>query len=153
MNTHVPMSPELLIIVGLPGSGKTIFLKSLLKEGRIADYCDDYEYGPIKDVAPALSPEDKRLLAGLERGEKWAIADTRYCDSNERIKVVKEFKKKFPELSIKFMYFENNPDLCVQNATIREGILPRHQINLIYYYTSMYHIPRNAKVMEVYSGR
>jgi Ni2+-binding GTPase involved in maturation of urease and hydrogenase len=145
---------ELIVLVGLPGSGKTTYLKSLITSGEIEDYCDDYEYGPIKRLNPMQSEEDERLINGLRRKEKWAVADTRYCDKKERAKLETALKQLIPNLKLKFLFFENRPDLCVQNATYRNKFnLPRHEINLIYYYTDLYEIPEEAKVIKIASGQ
>lgn len=143
---------KLLVIVGMPGSGKTTLLEQLVKTKKISNYCDDYEFGPIKRVDPARRLEDERLLAGLQRGERWAIADTRYCDKRERLKLIKALQKLVPNLKLEFLYFENRPDLCERNVTIRKGSLPRHEINLIYYYTELYDIPDDAKVIKIHTG-
>src|SRR5579859_591463 len=121
------MPLKLLVLVGLPGSGKTTYLKQLIKEGVIVNYCDDYEFGPQRRANPSLTHDDQRLLTGLRNRENWAIADTRYCDKKERLKLVEALTKLIPDIQFEFIYFENRPDLCVHNATVRKGSLPRHE--------------------------
>lgn len=139
-----------MVVVGLPGSGKTEYLRHLAKKQKINSYLDDYEYGPLKRSNPQMRDTDKKLIDGLKRGEKWAIADTRFCEENERIKLISALSQEIPKLDIKFEYFTNEPDLCQKNAEIRKSSFPRHEINLIVYYSELYRIPKNAKTLPVY---
>lgn len=140
---------ELIVIVGMPGSGKTTYAKKLVEEGLIDNYCDDYEFWPLKTDGKVWRDEDRRLIAGLNKGQAWAVADTRYCDSLERRKLKLALKKLVPNLKISYVYFDNRPDSCELNATRRKGGLPRHEINLIYYYTKLYKIPPGAKIIKI----
>lgn len=141
---------ELLVIVGMPGSGKTTHVNKLLADNAIDGFCDDYEYGPINGLNPRHRPQDQELLDALSTGKRWAIADTRYCDPRERDKLEYALRQVFPNLKLRFEYFENNPNICQHNAAIRKGSLPRHEINLMYYYTGLYDIPKNAKVLKIF---
>jgi predicted kinase len=143
----------LLVLAGLPGSGKTTYAHGLLKDGLIDGFCDDYQHGLTKNPFRKFYKEDKRLIEGLKRGETWAVADTRYCAKPERQKLILLLRRAVPELEFEFIYFDNNPEQCQRNATTRKGSLPRHEINLIYYYTENYRIPRNAKILDVYVNK
>jgi ABC-type phosphate/phosphonate transport system ATPase subunit len=58
---------QLTVIIGLPGSGKTHLLKSMLEMGEIDDYCDDYEFGPLKKIKPLHIPCRQQALKKFKK--------------------------------------------------------------------------------------
>lgn len=151
MPTYMITQPRLIVLAGLPGSGKTTYIEGLKKQGQIDNFCDDYQYGPTRSQMPELTDIDRQLIAGLQKGETWLVADVRYCDKSERAKLAEAMVQNVPGLKISYEYFENRPDLCELNVITRNrGVVSREQ-NLMYYYTKLYNIPRNAKVLKVYT--
>jgi energy-coupling factor transporter ATP-binding protein EcfA2 len=140
---------QLTVIIGLPGSGKTHLLKSMLEMGEIDDYCDDYEFGPLKKLNPSISHADNKLLRNLKKSHRFAIADTRYCDKLERHKLEKALTEEFADLKFNYVYFENDPEKCTHNSIVRETGAAWHQRNLIEYYTKIYDIPKSAKTLSI----
>lgn len=144
------LPPDLLVIVGMPGSGKTTYADKLIKRGQLDGFCDDYQHGPCRESNPGIYEEDKILMNALSEGKRWAIADTRYCDAIERNKLSEALQNLFPGLILQFVYFENNTELCDHNATVRKhGIPPIHERSLMYYYSDIYDIPEDAKVIKI----
>lgn len=140
----------LLVIVGMPGSGKTTYANKLVRDNILDGFSDDYEYAPINELNPRHRTRDQELIDALSDAKKWAIADTRYCDPLERAKLEKALTELFPSIGFRYEYFENNTELCEHNAKVRKGgALPRHEINLMYYYTDLYEIPAGAKVKMI----
>jgi hypothetical protein len=141
---------NLYVIVGLPGSGKTTLLKKWKKEGKIAGFGDDYQANYKKSRDPKDSPHYSKLIQGLAKEEGWAIADVRYCDPGQRRILAKTLRTELPALRIKYFYFENDPELCVNNALIRNRGTADHEKNLIYYYTNLYKMPKTGNIMRIH---
>lgn len=100
-----------------------------------------------------MTEKDVQLINALNGGKRWAVADVRHCDPLERKKLTEALRSAFPRFKCKFAFFENNVALCENNVFVREGPAPRHQLNLIYYYTNVYDIPSGAKLLKVYDAK
>ncbi len=114
-------SQILEIIIGLPGSGKTTYLKRRLAEGAIDSYFDDYQKGaPEEDKSnPRTSPNYLDLKADIEQGKNVAIADIRYCLASEEVLVAQVMQTEFPQVAIVRTYFANDPEACRHNILHR----------------------------------
>lgn len=97
------------ILIGLPGSGKTTFIKNSMEE-----------YNSVFD--DILSPDDitRFIEACNEYGGLVVIADCNLCSPISMglfENAVDVYIKR--EAKIEKIYFENNPDACRHNALMR----------------------------------
>ncbi len=90
---------EFLLIVGLPGSGKTYYSRQL--EGTIFDDIND------------LSLLTKDLQG------KITIIDPHFCCADILAKAKDILTKKFPDCKIDTVYFENDLEACWKNIQRR----------------------------------
>jgi hypothetical protein len=110
----------LIIVIGLPGSGKTHYLNELKAQKKIAGYYDDYQkksYG--HDSSPFLSRHYGPLLSKLKRGQSMAIADIRYTREEELDALLVSVLNVLPDIAIELHYFENDPEKAIVNITAR----------------------------------
>ena len=110
----------LIIVIGLPGSGKTHYLEELKAQKKIVAYYDDYQkksYG--HDSNPMLSRHYGPLLSRLKRGQSMAISDIVYTREDDLDAVVLSVLHALPEIAVELHYFENNPGKAISNITER----------------------------------
>jgi len=118
---------SLHIVIGMPGSGKTTYLKKILSEGAIDCYFDDYQNGAPRENGPdsratsdpRLSPNYPKVMAAMVAGQNVAIADIRYCVPEEEKLICDFAAAEFPDVAIVLTYFANDPDACRHNVRLR----------------------------------
>lgn len=113
--------PSLIIVVGMPGSGKTTYLKWLKENKKVDTVIDDYQKDPVDGnyADPIKSQHSKRLVNALRSGKRTAIADRRYCLDEELKKIVAMVSSEAPEATIEIHSFENNYTACKANILSR----------------------------------
>lgn len=135
------MIKKVIFIVGLPGSGKTTYAKSIM----------DDTYFLIDDPI-----RDKTLFVQAIAADKPNVI---ICDplligkEPERIQniIMKQFGS---NLDFEWIYFENDQHVAWANHLKRNEIDPRH-INEKFHQqlSEQYSIPENAKVIPVYKPK
>lgn len=139
---------KLIIVIGLPGSGKTHYLNALKQKREIAGFYDDYQrraYG--KYVDPRLSRHYSPLLAKLKKGKDFAISDIIYTRQSNLRAVVKAILCVLPETEIELHYFENDPinaSVNVRNRA-REKTLQK-ELAFIQKHSPKYKITRTKEI-------
>lgn len=93
------MDKSIILIVGLPGSGKTYLANQLSNENRIFD--------------------DITSLDELSSNDNFVITDVNFCDKNILSVAIDKLNKLFPYHSVEIIYFENDPDKCRNNVIYR----------------------------------
>lgn len=91
---------KIILIVGLPGSGKTHLANTLSNESRIFD--------------------DITSIDDLPSNDNFVIVDVNFCDSNILKKAIDILSDKFKYHTIDIMYFENDPVKCRANVEYRK---------------------------------
>jgi hypothetical protein len=143
---------KLIIIIGLPGSGKTHYLNELKQRHEIAGFYDDYQYRAYgKYYDPRLSRHYGPLLSKLNGGRDMAISDIIYTRQKDLTAVVKSVLAVLPETHIELHYFENSPRKTAANARnrAREKTLER-ELAFIKNYSPRYKVAL-IKKLPVYS--
>ena len=115
---------KIILIVGLPGSGKTTLGKNLAQSGILID--DISKFGL------------DRLIVSLNEFSTIVVTDCFLCLEKEREKAISFFKSKNIE-SIDWIFFENNPDKCLKNIQYRND--GRKVEGLIHMLSRLYTIP------------
>lgn len=133
------MTVKVILIFGLPGSGKTTLGKALFDQSPYDSLMlDDLSLNP--KMVDQFNPEIHRRII---------IADPMLCESTE-ISARRLCKKWWPGVELKFktIYFENDPEACIVNAT--RDPKPGGTINMIKILTKEYFIPPDADTRPVY---
>lgn len=81
--------PRLLLLKGLPGSGKTTYAKKLEKQGWARANKDDirkmfFSNYTHKDEAEVVRMEDARVVAALLDGKNVVVDDTNFAPKHRR---------------------------------------------------------------------
>lgn len=121
---------NVLFIVGLPGSGKTTFAKNISNGYRLID--DPVNF--IKDVKPYL---DENLI----------ITDPSLCIESNRVSATNMIKSYNPYIKIDWLFFENDPESCILNAS---GRINKKVDNYIKTLSKVYKIPTGSTIVDVY---
>jgi len=127
------------ILIGLPGSGKTSFIKNTIEEYN--SIFDDIL--SIEDIA--RFKEDCNEYGGLV-----VIADCNLCNKENLIILERILKDDIQrESKTEKIYFENNPDACRHNTSLRND--NRNVENSINNLSRFYNPPSNAIKVEKYN--
>jgi AAA domain len=145
------VSPEILILVGLPGCGKTTYIKELRSAGW-ADF-DDFKSNAVND-SPAFTNASRfeELVASLHAGRKCVVADIDFCRTDSREEASNVLSSLLPRLNIRWCFFEPDPSTCERNVRHRN----RDSLNLdlakLQEYSPVYHVPEGAELRPVFGG-
>jgi adenylate kinase len=97
------MIEKVLIVTGLPGSGKTMFAQSRIN-------------------AVTALVDDPKCMADFEVGEditEIVITDPFMVDPDIRESAIPQLQRMFGDCQIDFVFFENDPDACIVNDNRR----------------------------------
>ncbi len=109
----------LIIVVGLPGAGKSTKLQEI-RSSLTGLSIEDFHGNAFGD-SPAVkdSRHYRALLEALHAGHSCAIADIEFCDPVRRDRLHQAIVAELPELQIEWIYFENAPKKCESNIRLR----------------------------------
>lgn len=127
----VKMIKNIFIIIGLPGSGKTHYLKN--KSGFILDDKKDFFNLPEQSIPY----------------ENLYISHPMLCLKENQTRLIDNINNNYKDIKINFICFENNPEQCYKNSKKRErNILPTLKL-----LTKNYHFPENSRVLRVFNNK
>ena len=99
---------QLIIVIGLPGSGKTTYMKDNIKNHIIYD-----------DFIPNFY--SCKIIDDLKNNRKICISDPRLCDFDRFQKFMGIFTDYVKHNNILLILFKNEPMACVLNANTRNA--------------------------------
>lgn len=128
---------KIYCLAGLPGSGKT-YLGMKISEKENAILIDD------------ISSTD-HLAKVLEENRNIVIADPHFCNSKIRNIAELFIKKHSSYAEIIWIYFENNPQKCLNNVEYRnDGRKVKIDINIL---SKIYLIPKDIKPLSIWQSK
>ena len=149
---------KVIILIGLPGSGKSMYLNNNQEKFKKFFICDDYHkssYKKSRYFEDSLFYND--MQKALKKKKDILLTDIAYCKT-EKLKNTEEgIKRIAKELNLKikidYLYFENDPEACKQNI-LRRNRTDRISRELEYVdeTSKQYAIPKDVKVLSVFRG-
>ena len=113
------MTPNILLVAGLPGSGKTTYLCEL--EGRGWLCFDDFKNAAINNSRQfRQSPHCATLLTRLREGVRCVVTDIDFCHTESRREATDVLRAEVSSVDIRWLYFSHNVEDCAANI-IRQG--------------------------------
>ena len=124
---------KLILIAGLPGSGKSRYGGKLKSKVGATCYVDDY-HAQANDNRPGFENgrEYRNLIAGLKRGEVWVASDIEWCRAEKRREVEAALHKAVPHVHIEWHFLAAGEDKCRER--VRQRVITSYSIH----YTKLY---------------
>lgn len=118
------MKKHLYLVIGLPGSGKSTYLKEHFKDSQIVSR-DDIRFEMMKESSKYFDNERKvfnefvyRIQYYLDNTNKNVIADATHINEKSRNKLLNKLKLKDVKIHILFI---NTPiEKCIKRNSLRE---------------------------------
>jgi len=147
---------EIVILIGLPGSGKTTYIKNVLNKDKKYKVFDDFYSNAHESMIKTRghirsSRYYSELMKILSTGGKCIISDIIFCQS-KKLNELKDFINKESRLGfdLKTFCFENNFEECKKNV-IRRGVNKIHnELKFIEDNENQYSQNNADKVLNVY---
>jgi hypothetical protein len=143
------MTQKILLVAGLPGSGKSTYLLELERSGWLC--FDDFKNLAINNSrrfrhSPLFAP----LLTRLREGARCAITDIDFCRAESRAEAADVLRAEIPDLEIDWLYFSNDVADCAANIVRRGRPSLQEDLKQLSKYSACYQIPPNAPKRACY---
>lgn len=135
------MKNKVTFIVGLPGSGKTHLLNKIVNENTFTVGFDD--------------PDEHSLELALEmlkNNLNVVFADCNLCIEENRKNAKQIILNAFPETKIEWIFFENSPEKCFNNVTLRGKKGDERNVSADIHNLSTLYLYDGVGVLEIYQA-
>ena len=119
---------EVILLIGLPGSGKTTLIDKLQEEsGGKYDIKEDWMMWDIwiqgKEPKGEFNddPRYSEIIRDIKNNKSYIIPSIRFCDHKFLTKAEYYLQSQFPNLEITRIYFENNLESSISNVKYRDA--------------------------------
>jgi hypothetical protein len=141
--------PKLIVVVGLPGAGKSPYLKEL-SEKLDCRIIEDFMKDSIGDSPGSTrSKHYPEIVRSLRGGTAYAIADVAFCDTGRRVELQAVFAADVAGLLIDWHFFANNSNACRKNVTRRSREELSDELRKIDELSGRYFIPEGVTPIPV----
>lgn len=110
------MDHKLIIIIGLPGSGKTSFIQKITKNLTPSTLYDDF----IPDM------HQLKFVDALKNNDKVCLADPRLCIPEMFDNSMSIIQQYVPKEEIQLVVFKNDPEQCIKNKVVLKKTIERY---------------------------
>lgn len=139
------MINRVILLVGLPGSGKTTWGESFIKSNPKSVFLDDISIltnnaREYIDNIKKINVDDSNLI----------ISDVYFCQAKVREMAISIIKEIFPNSLLEIIFFENSPQKCLANVESRMKKGDDRKVSeMIRILSKEYQIPQNEIVLMV----
>lgn len=150
---------KVIFIIGLPGSGKTAYLKDHAEEFRDTVVCDDFYKSATVRPRRLLEFEGSAYYEdvrdALKNGKDIVMVDILFCD-HARLTEAREGLERLAsdlniQVDIKCRFFENNAHVCRENILRRDRPeRVERELAFLDEHAPIYELPANAEVLPVF---
>jgi len=118
---------KVIIIIGLPGSGKTTFIHQFVSNKSFKEYLDwgrELQINPKGEVLTNFDIDDRfeDLIQTLKNNKNVILDGSGFCDYRFLCEAEYYLNLNFPNIQIEKYYFENNPKDATANVLYRDAI-------------------------------
>jgi hypothetical protein len=151
------MESEVVLIAGLPGSGKTTYL-SQMSVGCWLDWLifDDFKAQAFQDCAKfRSSTKFPELIRALREGRNCVVADINLCKAESREEAERDIAAEVPGVKLNWRCFQNEPSSCAVNVRRRPSrtdLQRQRELQYLAEYSPIYEIPAGAVILPVWRG-
>jgi hypothetical protein len=144
---------KLVLIAGLPGSGKSCWMKI---NTPAADFfvADDFMAHALGDIGRfTYSRWYFPLVFALRAGRNAAISDIAFCDIERQREAQRVMTDAVNDLEFEWVFFEYVPDACRQNIerdAREKGRLPEKRLQALKEWSPRYNVPPGVPTQLVY---
>lgn len=143
------MSAEIILIAGLPGSGKTTYINAREQEGW--SIFDDFKANANNDSSAFRHSRNyEALVTALREGQKCLVTDIDFCKANSRREAEAALRTQIPDLMLSWLFFENDFHACKANITRRAGPSIEDNLRALREYCALYQTPIGGQVIPVW---
>ena len=145
------MAEKLIVVIGLPGSGKTHHLKELRDKGELDWICEDFHEDAYRNSERVV---DSRYLAPLVKNLQHelvcGVADIAFCNPVRLQEFLDEIRTRVPGVEVELHCFKNDKTRCTENVEYRARESAENEKGLIERFSPNYTIPEGSKILDVY---
>lgn len=130
---------KIYIMMGIPGSGKSTFVKSMMEDGDVWISRDLIRFAILKDGDSYFSKEDEvfkqfveNINLAIRKGANKIYVDATHLNTVSRAKVISKIYEKYEELNL--VYVKVPLELAIERNNRRSGrsLVPETSIREMY---------------------
>jgi hypothetical protein len=146
---HTEVVPRIILLGGLPGSGKTPHIDQLSQDGW--ELYDDFQANAY-DNSPRF-PKARRyaeLIQSLRRGQRCVVSDIRFVCADYRADAQQVLQKAVGELALDWRLFAKDPLQCAKNIQSVAGQRPAEpRLAALEEFSRKYSLPQGVVPLPV----
>ena len=144
------MIPRVILVGGLPGSGKTPYLEGLRTAGW--EIFDDFQAN-AHDNSPQFQKARRcgELIQALREGLNCVVADMRLVCSDYQVEAEQVLRAHVGRIALEWRFFENDAAQCEQNIRNAAGTrFPEPRLAKVREFSEKYSVPSDSVRMPVW---
>jgi hypothetical protein len=146
------MPGTLIAIAGLPGSGKSTYMRGPDIPSTAQIFDDFHKDSFCNSPYFRHSRHYTTLITALCDGIDCVISDIMYCDTSRRKEVDEVVRAAIPGLQVEWRYFENNAAQCEANVKQRNRSTKERELEMIRELSAKYEIPQDGIIIPIVTG-
>jgi hypothetical protein len=144
---------KVVLIAGLPGSGKSTYGTTLKGVIGATDFVDDYHADAINgNVAFNHGRKYCEMVAGLQKGQTWIASDIEWCRPEKRRAVEDALRAALPSVALEWRFLSTDESVCRERVNGRGRPSAQSELQKIEELSRVYHVPPGSKIVDSSNG-